>query len=57
MSPLWVTLLEWAVKALVFCYGHPAVLEHVVKATPLTPDVNPPLSQENNPNLKDHYGG
>jgi hypothetical protein len=32
--PIWLKVLERAVHALIFVYGHQAVLEKVVKATP-----------------------
>lgn len=52
--PWWVSLLELAVKALIWGYGHKAVLEKVTKYTPLTPDPNPsPASLRVPP----HYNG
>lgn len=55
--PVWLKLLEYAVQALIWMYGHKAVMEKVEKVSPLKPDPLPPLSQENNPNMRNHYGG
>lgn len=55
--PAWVTLLEYAVKVLIWAYGHEAVLAKVSKYTPLPKEINPPLAQQNDPNLRDHFGG
>lgn len=48
--PFWLTILGWAVKGLVFLYGHPRVAEKLAKYTPPPPDPNPPLLESNNPN-------
>jgi hypothetical protein len=48
--PIWLSLLEYAVSFLVWAYGHQTVLDKVLKAAPLKPDPDPPLSQQNNPN-------
>ncbi len=55
--PAWISILEMAVKLLVWLYGHKAVVAKVEKYTPLKPDENPPLAQQNNPNVKNHFGG
>lgn len=55
--PIWLSLLEWAVKALIWLYGHKAVVAKVTKYTPIQKEENPPLSQQNNPNVRDHFGG
>jgi hypothetical protein len=49
--PIWITLLEYAVKVLIWCFGHKAVLDKVIKYTPLPKDPNPPLNLINNPNF------
>jgi hypothetical protein len=54
---IWLSLLEYVIKGLIFLYGHESVLAKVTKYTPLKPDPNPPLEQQNDPNLKDHFGG
>lgn len=55
--PIWLKFLEWTVQLLCLLYGHAAVWDKLKKATPLKEDPNPPLSQANNPNMKDRYGG
>lgn len=61
--PVWLLklILEFAVRYLVGRIGHMATVQHFItalaKATPLKPETNPPLSVENNPNAKNHFGG
>jgi hypothetical protein len=49
--PLWLDIGEWIIKGLVWWYGHKGLVDRLAKYTPLMPDPNPPLSQQNNPNL------
>ena len=49
--PAWLSILELVVKVLIWGYGHEAVLKKVTKYTPIPKSPNPPLTQQNNPNL------
>ena len=54
--PIWVYLLEYAVKGLIWLYGHPAVMDKVKKYTPLPPDADPSPKSEQGP-IEPHFGG
>lgn len=48
------TAAEWAINKLAVKLGHSEMAVHIAcvveNAKPLTPDANPPLSHQNNPN-------
>lgn len=53
--PIWISILEYAVKALIWMYGHKAVMAKVTKYTPLPADPTPKESED--PNITNHFGG
>lgn len=54
--PIWISLLEMAVKVLVWIYGHPAVAEKLSHYEPLPPDPLPSPKEQQGP-IEPHYGG
>jgi hypothetical protein len=65
--PIWLLkiLLSFAISLLTKKLGSLAAYTHIqtvlsaaiIKHAPLEPDANPPFYQENNPNIKNHFGG
>lgn len=61
--PVWLLkfLLSFVISLLTKKLGSLATVKHVEgqleKHAPLEADPLPPLSQENNPNMRNHYGG
>lgn len=60
--PIWLTLLGYAVKGLMWYFGdsaHQKVIDHLMKYQPLakTEQSDPTPSQERNPNILNHPGG
>lgn len=51
--PIWLSLLEIAVKMLIWAYGHKAVLEKTLKYTPLPVDPNPGPAELRHPTRYD----
>jgi hypothetical protein len=58
--PGWlVSLVVWAIEYFLqkeVIQNHP-VIKKILNPVPLNPDPNPPLSQRDNPNEANHYGG